>query len=48
MKNMTMKFSLLINKKMPSDVYIFIFTRRKMFMLNYVKQLIRNKQLLII
>ena len=35
---LSMKFSLLINMKMPTIVGIFIFICREIFMLSYVKQ----------
>ena len=35
---LSMKFSLLINMKMPTRVGIFIFISREMFMLSYVKK----------
>ena len=35
---LSMKFSLLINMKMPTIVGIFIFISREIFMLSYVKQ----------
>ena len=35
---LSMKFSLLINKKMPIIVGIFIFISREIFMPSYVKQ----------